>query len=235
VTVVIFSGGLDSTVLLSREVSTLGYGMSDGAVVALSFNYGQRHGSRELEAAAEVCATLDVEHVVVDLTAVGALLSGSALTDPAVDVPDGHYAEESMRSTIVPNRNAVMVSVATAYAVAHGHKHVLFGAHAGDHYVYPDCRPEFVKRMNLAMVSANAGVAEVYVVAPFVEMTKTDVVRHGDRIGAPMALSWSCYNGRSLHCGTCGTCTERREAFHDAGVDDPTEYEVAPPLDMVAT
>lgn len=226
-TVVIFSGGLDSTVLLSREVSTLGFGMSDGAVTALSFNYGQRH-VRELEAAAEVCATLDVHHEVVDLRGVGALLSGSALTDPAVDVPDGHYAEESMRATIVPNRNAMMISVATAYAVAHGHKHVVFGAHAGDHYVYPDCRPEFVQRMNLAMVSANAGVAEVYVVAPFVEMTKTDVVTFGANIGAPMALSWSCYKGGDVHCGTCGTCTERREAFNDAYVDDPTTYAAVP-------
>lgn len=221
-TVVIFSGGLDSTVLLTKERRH----HQDPELVALSFDYGQRH-VRELEAAREVAATLDVPHEVVDLASFGKLLTGSALTDPDVEVPDGHYAEESMRATIVPNRNAVMISLATAYAVAHGHSHVVFGAHAGDHYVYPDCRPDFVQRMNLAMVAANAGVAEVYVVAPFIQRTKTAIALLGHNIGAPMALSWSCYKGGAVHCGTCGTCTERREAFADAGVPDPTAYEVA--------
>ena len=219
-TVVIFSGGMDSTVLLTKTVRDEG---ADN-VVAVSFDYGQRH-RRELESAMEVAAALETKMVAMDLRSVGATLAGSALTDSAVDVPDGHYAEESMRATVVPNRNAMMIACATAYAVAHGHKHVVFGAHSGDHYVYPDCRPEFVQRMNLAMVAANAGMAEVYVVAPFLEMTKADIARLGSDLAAPMGLSWSCYKGRELHCGTCGTCTERREAFALAGVADPTDYE----------
>lgn len=215
--VVIFSGGLDSTVLLTTERER------DEGVVALSFDYGQRHRV-ELDHARTIAGRLGVDHEVVDLSGVGRLLGGSALTDAAVEVPDGHYAEPSMKATVVPNRNAIMLMVATGYAVAHGHTLVAFGAHTGDHYVYPDCRPEFVDLMDATAQAANDGLAEVHVIAPFREHTKGDIVRMGDNLGAPMDLSWSCYKGGAVHCGTCGTCVERREAFTDAGVADPTEY-----------
>lgn len=216
--VVIFSGGLDSTVLLTAA------SRGEDPVVALSFDYGQRH-RRELESAEQIANLLGVAHHVVDLAGVGQLLGGSALTDEAVPVPDGHYAEESMKATIVPNRNAIMLSVAVGYAVANGHDEVLFGAHAGDHFIYPDCRPAFVDLMDATAQAANDGIADVRVRAPFRTATKTDIALLGAKIDAPLAMSWSCYKGGTEHCGTCGTCVERREAFAEAELADPTIYQ----------
>ena len=142
-------------------------------------------------------------------------------------MPDGHYTDKSMRATVVPNRNALMLDVAVAVAASTGCAGVAFGAHGGDHAIYPDCRPEFIAAFESAAKLANAGfVADGFRVwAPFLELSKSDIVRLGAGYGVPFDRTWSCYRGGELHCGSCGTCTERREAFTVAGVPDPTAYE----------
>jgi 7-cyano-7-deazaguanine synthase len=217
--VVLASGGLDST--------TLAYYLQDMGAKArlLSFDYGQRH-AREVECARQVADRLGVLHDVADLRSVGGLLRGSALTDPRVPVPDGHYAAWSMRDTVVPNRNALMLDIAVAVAIANRCDAVAFGAHGGDHAIYPDCRPEFVAAFTASAMLANEGFLPdgFQVVAPFLNCGKAEVVRIGHQLGVPFAATWSCYKGGTIHCGTCGTCTERREAFQLAGVADPTSY-----------
>ncbi|MEU1815165.1 7-cyano-7-deazaguanine synthase QueC [Streptomyces roseifaciens] len=213
-----FSGGMDSATL-AAHYHHQGYGL-----LLLSFDYGQRH-IRELEAARRIAAHYRAEHHVVDLTAVGALLPGSALTDPTINVPDGHYAEASMRITVVPNRNAIMANIAAGIASARGAGLVALGIHAGDHAVYPDCRPAFLTALQASIDAALDGFPTPAVEAPFIHRTKADIARLAAGLGAPLGLSWSCYNGGALHCGTCGTCVERREAFTEAGLTDPTEYE----------
>ncbi|MFE5027905.1 7-cyano-7-deazaguanine synthase QueC [Streptomyces sp. NPDC056656] len=212
-----FSGGMDSTTLAAH------YDHQGYDLLLLSFDYGQRH-HRELEAARRVAGHYQAEHHVVDLTAVGALMPGSALTDLTVDVPEGHYAADSMRTTVVPNRNAIMANVAVGIASARGAEIVALGIHAGDHAVYPDCRPEFLTALQACVTSALDGFATPVVEAPFIHGTKTDIARRAAELGAPIALSWSCYNGGAAHCGRCGTCVERHEAFTEAGLLDPTEY-----------
>jgi 7-cyano-7-deazaguanine synthase len=217
--VAVVSGGLDSAVLAFHLVS-------DGWTLRLvSFDYGQRHAV-ELEHAAAMAVGLGVEHDVIDLRAVGSLLRGSALTDDTVEVPDGHYTDETMRSTVVANRNAIFAMVATGVAVAEGAGAVALGIHAGDHAIYPDCRPPFVEAAEHLAKVANEGFvsSEFQLLAPFVAWSKADIVRRGDELGVPFAGTWSCYRGGVAHCGTCGTCVERRESFADAGVVDPTEY-----------
>ncbi|WP_326681633.1 7-cyano-7-deazaguanine synthase QueC [Streptomyces sp. NBC_01237] len=221
--VLIFSGGLDSAVTAYR--------LRDGGVTLslLSFDYGQRH-VKELAHAAHLADQLSVSHDVVDLTSLGRILGGSALTDPAIAVPHGHYRTETMSSTVVPNRNAIMLEVAAGAAVAAGADAVAFGAHSGDHAVYPDCRPEFFTLIEASMKAGNDGHmdADFQLVAPFLNLTKADIVREGARLGVPFELTWSCYEGGDVHCGACGTCVERREAFDGAGVADPTVYAMTP-------
>lgn len=217
--VVSLSGGMDSTTLLAHYAA----GERPHRLLAVSVDYGQRH-VRELDSARAVAAHYEAEHLVVDLRAVGALLSGSALTDPSVDVPEGHYAWETMKATVVPNRNMIIASVLIGLAVSRRAAVVAFGMHAGDHAVYPDCRPEFVSALGELAAVANEGFDPPVVEAPFVHVTKTDIARRGAELGAPLHLSWSCYQGGDVHCGVCGTCYERREAFRDAGLPDPTAY-----------
>jgi 7-cyano-7-deazaguanine synthase len=214
--VTIYSGGMDSTVLL-YHLRAEGF-----EVAALSVNYGQRH-QKELERAAVICSKLNVPHEVVDLRGVTRLLSGSALTDLTVEVPEGHYAEESMKTTVVPNRNMIMLSAAIGWAISRKAQFVAYGAHAGDHTIYPDCRPEFATAMDAA--ARLADWQQVGVLAPFITMTKADIARRGHALGVPFELTWSCYKGGEMHCGRCGTCVERAAAFSDAGVPDPTLYE----------
>lgn len=217
--VVIASGGLDSTVL-AFWLAALGTRLT-----LVSFDYGQRHRV-ELEYAAGVAALLKSPHETVDLTTLGALIGGSALTDRLVAVPDGHYTDESMRATIVPNRNAIMLDIAIAVAIARKADVVAFGAHSGDHAIYPDCRPEFVEQFARSVRTANEGVLVdgFEVLAPLLSQSKADIVRLGSALGVPFERTWSCYRGDALHCGTCGTCTERREAFAENGLADPTSY-----------
>lgn len=217
--VVSLSGGMDSTTLLAHYAAD----ERGHRLLAVSVDYGQRH-VRELDSARTVAAHYDAEHLVVDLRAVGALLSGSALTDASVPVPEGHYAWETMKATIVPNRNMILGSILIGIAVARQAPVVALGMHAGDHAVYPDCRPEFVTGLDHLAAVANEGLAPPAVEAPFVHVSKTDIARRGAELGAPLHLSWSCYRGGNVHCGVCGTCYERREAFQDAGLPDPTSY-----------
>ncbi|MEI4263202.1 7-cyano-7-deazaguanine synthase QueC [Roseovarius sp. D0-M9] len=213
---VICSGGMDSVALAHRYAAT-------GALHALlSFNYGQRH-AKELDYAAACARRLDVPHHVIDISAIGAALGGSALTDD-IDVPDGHYAEETMRITVVPNRNAIMLAIAFGMAAAQKVDAVATAVHGGDHFIYPDCRPDFIAAFQAMEDRAMDGYADVRLLTPYVNGSKADIAADGARHGTPFAETWSCYKGGDLHCGRCGTCVERREAFHLAGVDDPTVY-----------
>lgn len=210
--VTIFSGGMDSTTLLYQA-------LSEGAEVhALSFNYGQKH-KKELEKAKELCPELGVIHHVVDISSVKSLLV-SALTSNA-EVPEGHYAEDNMKQTVVPNRNAIMLSIAYGYAVSIKADKLYFGAHSGDHFVYPDCRPEFAGALNTALRIGNEGFADVSLLAPFNEMSKTDIARRGFELKVPFEKTWSCYRGEERPCLKCGTCVERTEAFLDNDKQDP--------------
>ncbi|WP_405912159.1 7-cyano-7-deazaguanine synthase QueC [Streptomyces sp. NBC_00963] len=215
--VIVLSGGMDSTTL-TAHYAALGY-----QLIAVTADYGQRH-RQEIESARAVANHYGADHHVVDLRGYGALLHGSALTDADVEVPDGHYAEDSMRSTVVPNRNAVLANVAVGVGVANRAATVALGMHAGDHFVYPDCRPAFVDALRSLVDVANEGFPTPRVEAPFLTWSKADIATHGARLNAPLDLSWSCYKGGETHCGTCGTCYERREAFRDAGLEDPTAY-----------
>jgi 7-cyano-7-deazaguanine synthase len=215
-TVLIYSGGIDSTVLLYDLLN------SGHDVQALSVNYGQRH-SKELDCAKSLCKQLNVEHHVADLTALNPLLSGSSLTSPHVQVPEGHYEDESMKATVVPNRNMILLSIATGWAMSTGASSVSYAAHSGDRAIYPDCREEFSDAMNSVMEIA--GWDKVSLNRPFSSLTKADIVKLGDELGVPFEQTWSCYKGGQVHCGVCGTCVERREAFQLAGVTDPTIYD----------
>jgi 7-cyano-7-deazaguanine synthase len=216
-TIVICSGGLDSVslahmVAAKRKLTGL-----------VSFDYGQRH-RKELDYAALCAKRLDVPHDIIDMRGIGAALTGSALTDD-VDVPDGHYAEETMRVTVVPNRNAIMLTVAYGIAAARGDQAVATAVHGGDHFIYPDCRPDFTQAFEFMQYMALDGYADVSLYTPFVHRSKADIVTEGQRHNTPFAETWSCYKGGVHHCGRCGTCVERREAFDLAGVADPTHYD----------
>ena len=215
-TIVLCSGGLDS-VTLAHKVA------AERTLVRLvSFDYGQRH-KIELEQARRCAARLAVPHDLVDIAAVGSLLIGSALTSGET-VPDGHYAEETMRVTVVPNRNAIMLAIAFGVAAAKHADAVAAAVHGGDHFIYPDCRPAFVEAFAAMQRHALDGLATIDFYTPFLGMGKADIVREGARLGVPFAETLSCYKGGAQHCGRCGTCVERREAFHLAGLDDPTRY-----------
>ena len=211
--VVSFSGGLDSTVALAIAVD------SYDEVVALSADYGQRH-TVELDAAARIAARYGVRHHVVDLTGYGALTTSSLTSDGPI--PHGLYDEENMASTVVPGRNAVFAMVATGFAESLGGGDVILAVHGGDHAVYPDCRPGFLTSAAATAELATEGA--VTIDAPFIHMSKTDIVKLGATHDAPLGETWSCYEGGRQHCGRCGTCTERKLAFHEAGVPDPTAY-----------
>ncbi|PPC74112.1 7-cyano-7-deazaguanine synthase QueC [Pokkaliibacter plantistimulans] len=215
--VVIYSGGMDSFTVLHRALRD-GY-----EVYPLSFNYGQRH-ARELLVAEEVCTSLSLSHKVVDIRAINSLLAGSSLTDD-IDIPEGHYAADNMKSTVVPNRNMILLSLAIGYAVSIGARKVMYGAHSGDHTIYPDCRPEFVEKMN--DVAQIANFESVQVVSPYLYKNKIDILADGLRMGLDYSKTWTCYNGRELSCGKCGSCQERLEAFQLNGVKDPLDYEQA--------
>ena len=215
-TFVICSGGLDSVSLahkVAAEHTLLGL---------VSFDYGQRH-VREVGFAASCARRLGVAHRVIDIKSVGAALGGSALTG-AAEVPDGHYAEESMKLTVVPNRNAIMLAIAFGLAAGEEAEAVAAAVHGGDHFIYPDCRPAFIEAFQGMQDRALEGMARIALFTPFVNVPKSQIVLEGARYGTPFAETWSCYKGGDTHCGRCGTCVERREAFHIADIEDPTRY-----------
>jgi 7-cyano-7-deazaguanine synthase len=213
--VTIYSGGMDSFTMLHDLLS------QGKEVFALSFNYGQRH-SKELICAEAVCSELAIPSRTIDIRAISYLLAGSSLTDD-IDIPEGHYEEESMKSTVVPNRNMIMLSLAIGYAVSIHAEAVYYGAHGGDHAIYPDCRPLFVERMNA--VSEAANYESVAVIAPYLHMDKTSILKKGLSLGLDYGKTWTCYNGRQQACGRCGSCVERLEAFALNNKTDPLTYE----------
>jgi len=220
-TIVIYSGGIDSTTLLY-------FLQSEGhQIKALGIDYGQRH-VKELAAARNICDAVNVEFRIGNLSEIGSLLEGSALTSHNLVVPNGHYTDESMKLTVVPNRNMLMLSVAIGWAISSDFEGVSYAAHVGDHTIYPDCRPEFVD--SLSRIAKVCHYRPIEVVCPFVNRTKADIVKIGDGLGVPFAQTWSCYRGEELHCGRCGTCTERAEAFVLAEVSDPTIYSSTPSI-----
>lgn len=212
----ICSGGFDSVTLAYRLAAE----QSLGAL--LTFDYGQRH-KKEIDAARLCAERLGVPHLVMDIGHIGRQLSGSALTDD-IDVPHGHYSEENMKLTVVPNRNAIMLTIAFGVAAARDLDTVALAVHGGDHFIYPDCRPDFIRLFGEMQARALDGVAEVALFAPYVDSDKTEIARDAARFAVPVADTWSCYEGGDIHCGRCGTCVERIEAMTLAGVVDPTPY-----------
>ena len=212
--IIVLSGGMDSVTLL--------HDFKDRIALAVTFDYGSNHNAREIECARRQCALLGVEHLVIPLAFMGRYFESSLLSG-ADAIPEGHYADENMKSTVVPFRNGVMLSVACGLAESRGLKHVFIANHGGDHAIYPDCRRGFVDAMSMAM---QQGTYEgVDIIAPYTDIPKADIARRGAAAGVDYSLTYSCYKGRELHCGVCGTCRERREAFTLAGLADPTEYE----------
>ena len=212
--VIIYSGGLDSTTLLYDE--------RDRVALAVTFDYGSNHAVREIACAQHHCGQLGIEHLVIELGFMGRYFHSSLLSGGDA-IPSGNYDEENMKSTVVPFRNGIMLSIACGLAESRGLKRVLIANNGGDHAIYPDCRPSFINAMDAAM---RAGTyVNVEIAAPYTHLTKADIVRRGAKLGVDYGETYSCYRGGEHHCGTCGTCSERREAFREAGIPDPTEYE----------
>ncbi|MDE6298274.1 MAG: 7-cyano-7-deazaguanine synthase QueC [Muribaculaceae bacterium] len=212
--VLILSGGMDSVTLMHYKKERI--------ALAVSFDYGSNHNKREIECAAWQCRLLGIEHVIIPLDFMGKYFK-SSLLEGADAIPEGHYAEENMKSTVVPFRNGIMLSVACGLAESRGLKHVMMANHGGDHTIYPDCRPDFVKAMSEAM---KYGTFDgITIEAAFTDVTKGDIARLGKSLGVDYAHTYSCYKGGERHCGKCGTCVERIEAMAFAGIDDPTQYE----------
>lgn len=211
--VIVLSGGMDSVSLLHEY--------KDRIALAMTFDYGSNHNAREIACACENCRILGIEHVVLPLAFIGQHFKSSLLSG-ADAVPEGHYTSANMKSTVVPFRNGIMLSVACGLAESRGLKKVMLANHSGDHAIYPDCREGFVAAMSEAMRQGTYDGVEIF--APYTNLTKGEIAARGARAGVDFSLTYSCYKGGERHCGRCGTCVERREAFRTAGLDDPTEY-----------
>lgn len=213
---VLHSGGMDSTAAL-----TLAQKQEDAReVIAVGINYGQRH-LKELEHASLIHQELGIKSITLDLTGYGKSVTSALTSD--IEIPNGDYSEENMDVTVVPGRNAVMLSAVAGMAASQSGEEpatIITAVHSGDHYIYRDCRPEFITPMDEALQAA----CGVRIWTPFIDKSKADIASIGTEIDAPLSLTWSCYKGEDIHCGVCGTCIERKEAFADTGLDDPTEY-----------
>ncbi len=211
--VIILSGGMDSTTLL--------YDYQERIALAVSFDYGSKHNKKELAFAAQHCETLGIKHLIIPLEFMQKYFKSSLLIG-GEDIPEGNYDDDNMKSTVVPFRNGIMLAIAAGIAESNGLKHLMMANHGGDHAIYPDCRPGFVDAMSKAI---SEGTYEgLSIIAPYTNITKTDIARRGKELGIDYTLTWSCYKGGEYHCGKCGTCTERIEAMHDAGIEDHTIY-----------
>lgn len=213
--VVIYSGGMDSFTVLHQALAE-GYD-----VYPVSFHYGQRH-AKELECARAVCESLKLKHQVIDLRSITPLIDNSALTGD-IEVPQGDYAPDNLATTVVPNRNMIMLSLAVGYAVNIEAGICFYGAHGGDHVIYPDCRPEFVEAMNA--VSQIANLQPVKIHAPFLLDDKASILRRGLDLGLDYSQTWTCYQGEAKACGQCSACRERLEAFAACHLTDPIAYQ----------
>lgn len=212
--VLIVSGGMDSITML--------YEYKERIALGISFDYGSNHNARELPFAAMHCERLGIKHIVINLGFMHQYFK-SSLLEGAEAIPEGNYDDENMKSTVVPFRNGIMLSIAAGVAESNGLKYVMMANHGGDHTIYPDCRPEFVSAMSEATRLGTYPGIEV--LAPYTDITKSDIARHGKALGIDYAETWSCYKGGEHHCGKCGTCRERIEALADAGIEDHTVYD----------
>ncbi len=201
---------------------TLLYEYRDRVALAVTFDYGSNHNRREAAFAKLHCERLGIEHLLIPLDFIHRYFK-SSLLEGADAIPEGHYAAENMKSTVVPFRNGIMLSIACGIAESRGLKNVMIANHFGDHSIYPDCRAGFVEAMSQAMSEGTYDGVKVF--APYTGISKTDIARHGATLGIDYTETYSCYKGGAKHCGKCGTCVERKEALHDAGIDDRTEYE----------
>ena len=213
--VLIVSGGMDSITLL--------YDMQDRIALGISFDYGSKHNSREIPFARLHCQRLGIPHVTIPLSFMADYFKSSLLKG-GDEIPEGSYDEENMKSTVVPFRNGIMLSIAAGLAESNGLKNVMMANHGGDHTIYPDCRPGFVSAMDEAIRQGT--YADVRLLAPYTNISKTDIALRGKALGIDYSETWSCYKGGLHHCGRCGTCTERREALAAAGIQDTTVYDM---------
>lgn len=211
---IIVSGGMDSITMLHE--------FKDRIAVGISFDYGSNHNAREIPFAKMHCDMLGIRHIVIPLSFMPEYFK-SSLLEGADAIPEGNYDDANMQSTVVPFRNGIMLSIAAGIAESHGLKYVMIANHAGDHTIYPDCRPEFIEAMDAAVDKGT--FAHLHILAPYTNITKADIARHGKAMGLNYATTWSCYKGGEKHCGKCGTCMERKEALREAGITDNTEYE----------
>lgn len=218
--VLILSGGLDS--------STLGYWLKANGyneLVCITYNYGQRQ-VLELAAAKKIAATLNAQHHIIDLTFMQKFLTTSSLTNHDIAVPHGEYNKENMQVTVVPNRNTMLLSFAWTIACNEQADILAYGAHGGDHYIYPDTRPDYFNALNLALRlgTEDSRKINLHLVAPFIHLKKAEIIKIGHELNVPFADTWTCYEGGNTHCGLCGSCQNRKQGFIQAGIADPTSY-----------
>ena len=219
--VVLLSGGMDSVTALAHAV------IEHEVVAALSFHYGSKHNDRELTFAAAQAQERGVPQVTLPLNFIGQYFASNLLKKGGT-IPKGHYEEKTMKQTVVPFRNGIMLAIAAGFAESRGANGIVIAAHAGDHAIYPDCREDFMRAMSAAIQAGT--YAELEVLRPFIAMSKAEIARRGAELEVDFAQTWSCYEGGAVHCGECGTCVERREAFQVAGLADPTAYLHVGPL-----
>lgn len=212
--IIIVSGGMDSVTLL--------YDYKDRIALGISFDYGSNHNAKEIPFAKLHCERLGIKHITIPLDFMHQYFK-SSLLEGADAIPEGLYQDENMKSTVVPFRNGIMLAIAAGMAESYGLSHVMIANHGGDHAIYPDCRPEFISAMSNATEAGSYN--GVTVLAPYTNITKGDIARRGKELGIDYNETWSCYKGGEKHCGKCGTCVERKEALHYAGIEDTTEYE----------
>ena len=211
---IILSGGMDSVTMLHEYRNRI--------ALAVTFDYGSNHAEKEIECARWHCEHLGVDQIVIPLEFMRRYFK-SSLLQGAEAIPEGHYADENMKSTVVPFRNGIMLAIACGLAESRGLQRVMIANHGGDHAIYPDCRGEFIDAMSQAMQNGTYNGVKIF--APYTDITKADIARHGKQMGVDYRKTWSCYKGGEKHCGKCGTCVERKEAMQLAGIDDLTEYE----------
>lgn len=219
--VALISGGMDSVAALYAAR------VNHQIVAGLSFDYGSKHNHREIPFAKYHCDKFGVPHRAINLSFIGETFKSNLLKSGG-SIPEGHYEEATMKQTVVPFRNGIMLSIAAGFAESLDAEGVVIAAHSGDHAIYPDCREDFMRSMGDAIRFGT--YAQIEIVRPFIKLTKAQIAAEGSRLGVDFSLTWSCYKGGELHCGACGTCIERREAFLLAGLPDPTRYAALPPL-----
>ena len=213
--VIILSGGMDSCTMLHE--------FRDDIAIAITFDYGSKQNYKERLCAVEQCKALGIKHIIIPLEFMNLYFKSALLSNSSEEIPEGNYDDENMKVTVVPFRNGIMLAIACGIAESNGLHRVMIANHAGDHAIYPDCRQAFIDAMSMAMQQGTYEGIEVF--APYTNLSKTDIARHGKALGVDYSMTYSCYKGGDKHCGKRGTCRERIEALRDAGIDDPTEYE----------